>query len=249
MNREEVEEDDRIRLSKGWIITGILILLIITALFFLNTRFNIESIQVVGNIHYTDDEIIEMVVGEGYNQNTLVMYVKNKLMPMRDIPFVQKVDVEYVSNHEITLTVYEKSIAGCVQFMNEYMYFDKDGIVLESTQDRLEDIPCIEGIHFDTMVIHEALPIEDSSFFYTVLTLTQLIQKYDLPVENVRFTSQNEIVMYSNGIQILLGDGSHVDEQLSELKNILQSVDDRHGTLYMKDYSIADGNVIFRDNP
>lgn len=249
MNRKEQDgEVSRKGITKGWIITGCIFLLIILGIIVVSTQFNIETIQVAGNVHYTEDEIIELVVGTGYNQNTLLLYLKNKFQPMEEIPFVEKVDVEYISNHVITITVYEKAMAGCVQFMNEYMYFDKDGIVLESSKERLSDIPCIDGIHFDEMIMYEPLPIEDKNFFNTVLSLTQLLQKYELPVDDVRFTSKNEIILYCNGIQVLLGDGSNIEEQVSELGNILEKIEGKKGTLYMKDYTISDGNVIFREN-
>jgi len=249
VNRTEQGEERFGRgISKGWIITGLIFLLIIVVILVINTQFNIETIQVTGNVHYSESEIIERVVGSGYNQNTLILYLKNKLQPAEEIPFVEKVDVEYISNHAITITVYEKAMAGCVQFMNEYMYFDKDGIVLESSKERLSDIPCIEGIRFDEMIMYEPLPIEDKTFFHTVLSLTQLLQKYELPVDDIRFTSTNEIILYCNGVQVLLGDGSNIEEQVSELGNILKTIEGKKGTLYMKDYSIADGNVIFREN-
>lgn len=234
--------------KKSWIIAGILMVLLFTGGVVVLTQFNIETIQVTGNVHYTDDEIIQMVVGDGYGKNTLVLFLKYKLQPMEEIPFIEKIDVEYISNHVITITVYEKALAGCVQFMNEYMYFDKDGIVLESSSEKMSDIPCITGIRFDTMVMYEPLPIEDKDFFRTVLSLTQLLQKYDLQIDDIRFTSQNEIILYYKDIRILLGDGSNIEEQISELGNILQSIEGKSGTLYMKDYTIEKGDVIFREN-
>lgn len=234
--------------KKGWVIAGIILVFFLVGGIVIFTQFKIETIQVTGNIHYTDQEIIDLVVGEGYNQNSLVLYLKNKLQPLEPIPFVEKVDVEYISNHVITITVYEKALAGCVEFMNEYMYFDKDGVVLESSQEKVSDIPCITGIHFDTIVMHEPLPIEDKTFFHTVLTLTQLLQKYELSVDDIRFTSQQEIILYYQDIRILLGDGSNVEEQISELGNILQSIEGKSGTLYMKDYTIEKGDVVFREN-
>lgn len=248
MSREEKTEQISVKKqNKGWIILVVLLILL-TGGILVTTQFKIETIQVTGNIHYTEEEIIQLVVGEGYGQNTLLLYLKNKLQPMEPIPFVEKIDVEYISNHVITITVYEKALAGCVEFMNEYIYFDKDGVVLESSSQKMSDIPCITGIQFDTMVMYEPLPIEDRDFFFTVLTLTQLLQKYNLPVDDVRFTSQNEIILYYQDIKILLGDGSNIEEQISELGNILQSIEGKSGTLYMKDYTIEKGDVIFREN-
>lgn len=236
------------KFPKGWIIAGSLLALLLAGMMIILTQFNIETIQVTGNVHYTDEEIIQMVVGDEYGKNTLFLYLRYKLQPMEEIPFVEKVDVEYISNHVVTITVYEKALAGCVQFMNEYMYFDKDGIILESSSEKMSDIPCITGIRFDTMVMYEPLPIEDKDFFYTVLTLTQLLQKYNLQIDDIRFTAQNEIILYHGDVKVLLGDGSNIEEQISELGNILQSIEGKSGTLYMKDYTIEKGDVVFREN-
>lgn len=233
---------------KGLWIAGAVVLVLFVGMIVVLTQFNIETIQVTGNVHYTEEEIIQQVVGDEHWNNTILLYLKNKLNPPEEIPFVQKTEVEFISRHVITITVYEKALAGCVEFMNEYMYFDKDGMVLESSSERMEDIPCITGIRFDHMIMHEPLPIEDKDFFYTVLTLTQLLQKYQIPAENVQFTSQKEIVLYYRNIKILLGDGSNVEEQISGLENILKSIEGKSGTLYMKDYSIEKGDVIFREN-
>lgn len=249
MERDEQNtQNGRSRPRKGWILAGVLLVVLITGTILVLTQFNIETIQVTGNVHYTDEEIIQMVVGDQHGKNTLFLFLKNKLQPTEDIPFVEKIDVEYISRHVITITVYEKALAGCVEFMNEYMYFDKDGIVLESSSEKMPDIPCITGIHFDTMVMHEPLPIEDKDFFHTVLTLTQLLQKYNLQIDDIRFTSNDEIILYHQNIRILLGDGSNIEEQISELGNILQSIEGKSGTLYMKDYSIEKGDVVFREN-
>ncbi len=249
MGRDEQNtQNERSRPRKGWILAGILLAVLITGAILVLTQFNIETIQVTGNVHYTDEEIIQMVVGDQHGKNSLLLFLKNKLQPTEDIPFVEKIDVEYISRHVITITVYEKAMAGCVEFMNEYMYFDKDGIVLESSSEKMPDIPCITGIHFDTMVMHEPLPIEDKDFFHTVLTLTQLLQKYNLQIDDIRFTSNDEIILYHQNIRILLGNGSNIEEQISELGNILQSIEGKSGTLYMKDYSIEKGDVVFREN-
>lgn len=248
MNKEEQTEQESVRTGKkSWIFLVILLVFLAGGIV-IATQFKIETIQVTGNIHYTDEEIIQLVAGEDYSQNTLLLYLKHKLQPAEPIPFIEKIDVEYISSHVVTITVYEKAMAGCVRFMNEYMYFDKDGVVLESSSQKMPDIPCITGIHFDTMVMYEPLPIEDKDFFLMILTLTQLLQKYEIPVDDVRFTSQEEIILYYQDIQVLLGDGSNIEEQISQLGNILQSIEGKSGTLYMKDYTIEKGEVIFREN-
>ena len=41
-----------------------------------------------------------------------------------------------------------KSIVGYVSYMSSYMYFDRDGIIVESSADCLPGIPWITGLEF-----------------------------------------------------------------------------------------------------
>ena len=174
--------------------------------------------------------------------------LKNKIRPIEDIPFVAKLDIEYVSAHKITVTVYEKALAGCVEYMNEYVYFDQDGYVLEISPTKIEDTPCITGMSFESMELHEKLPIKDKDRFKLILKMTQLINKYKLSIDSIQFTSENEIVMQYQAIRIELGDGSNIEEQLIDLNQMLDSVKGKKGTLDLKTFRTSSGTASFRQD-
>ncbi len=223
-------------------IAGILVVMLIV----LFTCFSINEIEVTGNKHYTDEQIKDFVLENGYIDNTILLMLKNKIQPIEDIPFIAKLDVEYVNVHKITITVYEKAMAGCVEYMNSYVYFDQDGYVLEISQRKLEDAPCISGMSFDTMELHEKLPIEDEARFKTILTLTQLIQKYDLIIDSIRFTTENEIILQHKDIRIEVGDGSILERQLVDLGQILEGLKGKKGILDMRDFEVMNGKASFK---
>ncbi len=223
-------------------IAGVLVVMLII----LFTCFSINEIEVTGNKHYTDDQIKDFVLENGYIDNTILLMLKNKIQPVEDIPFIAKLDVEYVNIHKITITVYEKAMAGCVEYMNSYVYFDQDGYVLEISQRKLEDAPCISGMSFNTMELHEKLPIEDEARFKTILTLTQLIQKYDLIIDSIRFTTENEIILQHKEIRIEVGDGSILERQLVDLGQILEGLKGKKGILDMRDFEVMNGKASFK---
>lgn len=215
-------------------------------LIILFTCFHINDIEVTGNKHYTDEQIKDFVLENGYIDNTVLLMLKNKIQPIKDIPFIAKLDVEYVNAHKITITVYEKAMAGCVEYMNSYVYFDDEGYVLEISQRKLEDAPCIAGMSFDKMELHEKLPIEDKARFKLILTLTQLIQKYNLSIDSIRFTTENEIVLQHKDIRIEVGDGSILERQLVDLNQILEGLKGKKGTLDMRDFEVMNGKASFK---
>ena len=210
------------------------------------TCFRIDSIEVTGNKHYTKEQIKDFVLSEGYIDNTILLMMKNKLHPIENIPFIAKLDIEYENAHKITVTVYEKAMAGCVEYMNEYVYFDQDGYVLEISPTKLEDAPCITGMSFSSMELYEKLPIEDTNRFKLILKLTQLLNKYELTIDYIRFNVENEIVMGYQDIIIELGDGSNLEEQLIDLNKILAGLEGKKGTLDMKDFDSSSGKASFK---
>ena len=172
--------------------------------------------------------------------------LKNKVHSPKDIPFIAKLDIEYVNPHKVNVTVYEKAMAGCVEYMNQYVYFDQDGYVLEISLTKLEDTPCITGMSFSSMELHKKLPIEDKKRFKLILKLTQLIGKYHLTIDAIRFTSEGEVVLYYEDIRVELGDGSKIEEQLVDLKQMLEGLKGKKGTLNLKDFDPADKKASFK---
>lgn len=233
------------RERKG-IYIGIIGLVLVVFVVILLTCFKINDIEVTGNVHYSEEQIKDYVLSEGYIDNTVLLMLKNKVKPIEDIPFIAKIDIEYEGPHKILVTVYEKAMAGCIEYMDQYVYFDQDGYVLEISLTKLDDTPCITGIFFDSMELHEKLPIEDKARFKTILTLTQLIQKYDVKVDSIRFTSEGEVVLKYEDIRIELGDGSKIEEQLIDLNRMLEPLKGKKGTLDLKDFDTATGTASFR---
>lgn len=241
------KRDNVIRFKKEnrHVLAGIIVSVFLIGFIVLFTCFKINDIEVTGNIHYSEEQIRDYVLDKGYINNTVLLMLKNRFWPIKDIPFVAKLDIEYTDAHTVLVTVYEKAMAGCIEYMNQYVYFDQDGYVLEISQTKLEDTPCITGMFFESMELHEKLPIEDKERFKTILTLTQLMQKYEVIVDSIRFTADGDIVLQYEDIRIELGDGSNMEEQLIDLNRILASVEGKKGTLDLKDFDTATGTASF----
>mgnify|MGYP007069862051 FL=1 len=222
----------------------VILLLIISGLIYVST-FKIKEIKVSGCSKVDEQVIIDAVREKSFVNNTIVLYLQNKLKPIGDIPFVAKIDIDYVSKNEISVTVYEKSVAGCVEYMDGYVYFDKDGIVLESSQEIIEGVPCIRGLNFTEWEMGKKLPIDNESKFKSILTITQLIDKYELDIDGIKFTAENEIILIHDGITIELGKGDYLAIQMMNLGSILENLEGMEGTLYMKDFDSNESTASF----
>ncbi len=225
--------------------TLLLLLIIgIPSLLFLYS-FNIKKVEVLGTQRYSQEQIKEMVLQSRQDYNSIYLYLKYRFFDSPKFPFIEKIDVDMVDNHTVTLTVYEKMIAGCVEFMGQYLYFDKDGIVVETSSKRLENAPLIKGLEFNQIVLNEKLKVQKDELFDVIVDMTQLIEKYELDVDSVDFNNNYEVTLMCSDIKVLLGKKDTYDEVLSELKNILLEAEGVElKELDMRKYKKGTGYVI-----
>lgn len=221
------------------------IAVVLGVLYFLLNHFTVKNIEVEGNVHYSDEEIQEMVLGGRMGRNSLFLSLKYHHRQIEDIPFVETMDVKIVSSDTVKITVYEKAMAGYVEYMGQYFYFDKDGTVVESSTVKTLGIPQIKGLSFSHIVLLEKLPVEDDKIFHHILDISQLLEKYGISVQQIYFDKNYKITLYYNDAKIKLGDTDYIDEKIMKLKQILPNIEDKKGILQMENYTPDSTNITF----
>ena len=146
----------------------------------------------------------------------------------------------------VEIITYEKSVVGYVSYMNSLMYFDKDGIIVESTNDKLPGIPMISGLRFGQIVLHKPLPVEDARIFDEILNLTQVLEMYDIKAERIHFNSQREATLTVGELQVEQGSNVQMNGKISELRDILNTYSALDGTLYLDTYDETNSNPSYR---
>ena len=122
-------------------------------------------------------------------------------------------------------------------YLGKNVYFDKDGIVVESSTEEMEDIPLISGLHFDRFAMYESLNVENTKVFDTILEITQLLEKYELILDEIRFGNAGELNLQLGDVRIMLGTGDHLEEKIARLKQLEPDLLDKSGTLHMENYT------------
>lgn len=204
-----------------------------------------ENMTIEGSTRYTEDEIKKLVERNPYLNNTLLIYLWNRFRPIEGVPFIDKITVTLLGRHEVEVNVYEKAIAGCVVDMGKYIYFDRDGYVMESTEEKFEDVPCVEGLTFYQFVLHEKLPLEDEDTFKEILKVTQLIRENNLQIDRVRFDITGKLILYKDDIIVRLGKPEYLEEKMMNLVGILAQSKGLKGTLHMEDFTSSSDMVPF----
>lgn len=120
----------------------LVILAMFVAVFFIAYFMNhITVAEVDGNSFYSDDDIRDMVMNGELEHNAWYLYWKYQYSSEPpQFPFVDKIEVELAGRGHVKIHVYEKSIVGYVEYLGNYMYFDKDGTVVESSAEEIDEV-------------------------------------------------------------------------------------------------------------
>ncbi len=238
---------DRLNLWQKVRLAAILvtIALLIGGGFFFVESYKVRDVKVEGSTHYTSQQIRDMVIVDKFSENSVYLSLKYKNKKIEDIPFVEHMDVVIVDRNTVKIIVYEKTIAGYVTYLENRMYFDKDGIVVESSKDEVPGVPEISGLEFDYVVLHEPLPVEDPKVFKDILSMTQLLNKYSLVADKIYFDRGGEITLHFDQVRVTLGTSDYLDEKVMRLSAILPRLKGMKGRLHMETYTDSNRNTTF----
>ena len=232
------------KLNLKWILTGIAILLLIFSVLLAAGIFHVDEVKVTGNSFYSEDEIKELVIGE--YPNSLYLKFLYGYLGGKEIPFVDSVEVAMEGPNRVNIRVYEKKLIGYVRYMGSNLYFDKDGTVVESSNEIMEGIPCIKGLKFDTLTLHQPLNVENKGVFELLLSMNQMMEKYELKPDAIALKNNStEIVLTFNQVRINLGKGEYMDEKAARIKSLLPDLADKSGVLHMEEYTSESTNISF----
>ena len=141
---------------KTGIIIGV-ILAILVILLVLVFSIRIKDVEVSGNKQYTKEQIESLLFDGKWSRNSAFCYYQNRFKEHKSIPFIEEYKINFKSPTKVEVVVFEKSVVGCVSYMSSYMYFDKDGIIVESSSEQLPGVPVITGLEFGHIVLHHLL--------------------------------------------------------------------------------------------
>jgi cell division protein FtsQ len=214
------------------------ILLLAAVLFFVR----IQTVTVTGNERYTDEQMEDIIFPDNFSRIPLICYLKSNFRAHEKIPFVEDYKIVFQSPVAVEIIVYEKSVVGYVSYMSSYMYFDKDGIIVESDNEKLPGVPWITGLDFGQIVLYQPLPVERDDIFQEILNLTQILSIYDLKVDRIQYDSSGDATLYMDDIEVRLGGNESLNGKIAELGDMLPMLEGRKGTLYLDDYK-ENGNT------
>ena len=230
-------------LKIGIIVTALILSALVGLSYYITTTYTVSTVYVEGNSHYTDEQIMDKVMTGPFSYNSIYLNFKYRNQEIENIPFVSAIEVEIITPDTVRIRVYEKSFAGCVSYLGRYMYFDRDGTIVESSEIKTVGVPEVMGLKFDHVVMYEKLPVENEDIFARILDITQSLKKYELKADKLFFDKEYKVTLYFNEVRVQIGDNSIIDEKFSRLRSILPELVGKSGVLQMENFT-ADSKII-----
>ncbi|MDO4265613.1 MAG: cell division protein FtsQ/DivIB [Eubacteriales bacterium] len=220
-----------------------LCLMVILLVLVLLVSLRLTNITVKGNSRYTAAEVEEMIFPGFWDRNTVFCFVRDRVRPHRELPFVEDYDIQITGPFSCDLVIYEKSVVGFVRFMSSNMYFDKDGVIVESSQERLAGVPEVAGLRFGHIVLNRVLPVSETGLFNEIMNITQQLAYYGIACEKLEFDANHNVRLVLSGgeIEVDLGSGRDTDVKLSALNDMLPKLEGLAGTLDLSEYQDGSG--------
>ena len=146
----------------GMIGAGVMVAVIV---FF--SYYKVDTVEVRGTSHYTDEEVKNMVLRGPMASNSVLAPLLYSTTNTEDIAYVDAFKVTQLNRNTICISVKEKKTVGCIRYLDSYIYFDRNGIFVEGSQNRDETVPYFDGIQVNSIVMDEKLDIKVVNFFFT----------------------------------------------------------------------------------
>lgn len=236
-------EEPRIKLKKGWVVLSVVLIFIFCVFF-----FRVKQVTIEGNTYYSEADMVEMFQSNIFQKNIISFFLLDKCSLTPNLEFVREYEVQYPSMNEIHIILYEKKIVAGIAYNNQYIYFDKDGVVMQSAQKPIANIPLFETKNMTTFTLYEKVQMEDEHLLEQIMNLANLFQHYKVKWDKVQFDEKNNAIITLGKIQVLLGKKDNYDEEISALSSVLENnlrKENQEGVFDLRNYKVG-GDIILK---
>lgn len=210
---------------------------ILTAMIVFFSYYKVDSVEVRGTSHYTDEEVKAMVLRGPLASNSVLAPMLYSTTNTDDVAFVDAFKVTQLNRNTICISVKEKKPVGCIHYLDSYIYFDRNGIFVEGSKTRDESVPYFDGIQVNKVVMDEKLDIKGETVLNTAVALSTIFQKNDKIPDHIQFGSSYSISLIYGDVTVQLGKDENLEEKMNRVLAILPDLTGKKGILHMESVS------------
>ena len=208
--------------------------------------FVVKNVKVEGNLLYDENLIKTTVLNDEYSWNSLYVFLKYTFTDTQQLPFIDTMEITMEDPQTLHIKVYEKGLLGYLYIpaIGQNAYFDKDGIVVETSSRVIENVPQVEGLNCNEVVLYEKLPIDDK-LLKQLLTLTQTLKRDGLEPDAIVYGVKNAPVLKYDLISVNMGSMEYLTQKVERVKKILPELSGMSGILHLEKWDEQTTNIVF----
>lgn len=207
--------------------------------------FSISTIEVEGLHQFEKEKICEMAdLKEG--SNLFWFLLSGAESKLTKSAYIDQCKISFSLPGKVRLTIKERYVCGYVPYMNRYLCIDEYGRVLESVEKCEKNLPIVTGLIFSEFRVGEKLQVENPESFDIVVTVAQLISKYELlgNILQLNVSDPERITARVKQVDVILGTIDNIDEKIRTMSSVMEQIPDTdRGTLNLTNLS---GPIIFK---
>ena len=193
---------------------GSVAIIILAAVIFFFAFFQVKTVEVMGSEHYSEDELKEAILKGPLTSNTIFaprFYSKNAA---EKFPYIENFSVKRSDRHKLIISVKEKSVVGCIPYLDSYIYFDNNGYFVEGSKIRDTKVAFFDGIQPSKIVMKEKLPIK-GAVLNTAVALSTIFAKNDKVPDHISFDDNYEISLMYGDVTVQLGKDEYLEDKMT----------------------------------
>ena len=243
--RELSPQEREERRKQGIRIRRMEILLLILGILLVLVTARFQSIEITGNRRYSEEEIRAMLFPGSWDTDSFYQFLKEHTREHAEYPFIESYELHWKGPLKLKVRVREKNVVAYVGFMSSRFYFDRDGMVVESTQEPLEGVPRIEGLDFGSISLHKRISVKNDRVFHDIMNLTNALSELQISCESIRYDDSLNATLNLGDIRVKLGADQDMEEKISCLREILPKLSGKRGELDLSTYLDRGGRDSF----
>ncbi len=206
--------------------------------------FQVKTVEVMGNDHYSDDELKERILKSPMTSNTILAPLFYAKDAAEDFPYIENFNVRRSGRSRLIISVKEKNVVGCIPYLDSYIYFDRNGYFVEGSKTRDTKVAFFDGIQVRKVVMEEKLPIKET-VMNTAIALSTIFAKNDMVPDHILFDDNYEISLLYGDITVQLGKDQYLEDKMTRAIAILPQLTGQKGILHMENISRNSKTVTF----
>lgn len=226
------------------LIIGSVTIIVLAAIIFFFAFFRVKTVEIMGSDHYSEDELKEKILKGPLTSNAVLAPVFYSRNAAENLPYIESFSLKRSGRNKLIISIKEKSVVGCIPYLDSYVYFDKSGYFVEGSKTRDKKVAFFDGIQLQKVVMKEKLPIKET-VLNTAVALSTIFAKNEMVPDHIMFDENYEISLLYDEVTVQLGKDEYLEDKMTRAITILPQLQGQKGILHMENISRNSKTVTF----